>query len=407
MSLYAAKGYGAPSDRLSAPKTLSVYGGAGGKGIRISSSRTAPLSRGFNLADGLDLHVSANEKATMQNLNDRLAKYLEKVRSLETENAKLEKQIREWYENRTVVTRDHSHYFTIIEDLKRKILLAAKCNSKTILDIDNAKLAADDFKMKFDTERVMRQTVEADITGLRKLLDDLNLNRSDLEMQFEALNAERISMNRNHEEDLAQVQSHIGGQVNVEVDAAPSMDLNQAMTDIREHYESVATKNRKDLEVWYQSKVVPVEKEVIQQNESLLISRTELKELKSTVQKLQIELQSHHSMKDSLEGTLIDTQNRYANQLAGLQKTVSALEDQLTQIHGNIASNKMDYDQLLDLKTRLEMEISEYRRLLDGEDSSTTQVVTKVITVVETVVDGKVVESSRTVDIDVDSDGEP
>lgn len=33
---------------------------------------------------------------------------------------------------------------------------------------------------------------------------------------------------------------------------------------------------------------------------------------------------------------------------------------------------------------------------------STLSVVTKVITVVETVVDGKVVESSKTVDVDVD-----
>lgn len=37
-----------------------------------------------------------------------------------------------------------------------------------------------------------------------------------------------------------------------------------------------------------------------------------------------------------------------------------------------------------------------------GHKATTKQVVTKVITVVETVVDGKVVESSKTVDVDVD-----
>lgn len=47
---------------------------------------------------------------------------------------------------------------------------------------------------------------------------------------------------------------------------------------------------------------------------------------------------------------------------------VMGLEAQLSQIHANIASNKQDYDMLLDLKTRLELEIAEYRRLLDGED---------------------------------------
>lgn len=72
--------------------------------------------------------------------------------------------------------------------------------------------------------------------------------------------------------------------------------------------------------------------------------------------------------KVSLAGTLEETQGRYASQLAGLQNSVTSLEAQLSQLHANITSNKQDYDVLLDLKARLEMEIAEYRRLLDGED---------------------------------------
>merc|ERR1719268_747465 len=174
------------------------------------------------------------------------------------------------------------------------------------------------------------------------------------------------------------------------------------MTDIREHYEGVIAKNRKDLELWYQNKIAAVEQDVITHPETLVTSRTEIKDLKSTLQRLQIELQSNLSMKASLEDTLAETQARYAARLASLQNMVTSLEAQLFQLHANITSNKQEYDMLLDLKTRLELEIAEYRRLLDGEDDSTKQVVTKVITVVETVVDGKVVESSKTVDVDVE-----
>lgn len=56
-------------------------------------------------------------------------------------------------------------------------------------------------------------------------------------------------------QELILLRSQMGGQVNVAVDASPSPDLNQAMVDIREHYEGVISKSRKELEAWYQSKV--------------------------------------------------------------------------------------------------------------------------------------------------------
>lgn len=56
-------------------------------------------------------------------------------------------------------------------------------------------------------------------------------------------------------QDLLVLRSQMGGQVNVEVDAPAQEDLSSVMASIREHYETVANKNRRDVENWFQAKV--------------------------------------------------------------------------------------------------------------------------------------------------------
>lgn len=103
----------------------SVYGGAGGYGTRVSTSTNYGQGFGGNFQlniTGNDVLLTGNEKSTMQNLNDRLASYLEKVRSLEKANSLIEKQIKEWYEKNTTVIRcDYSSYLKTTEDLQKKV----------------------------------------------------------------------------------------------------------------------------------------------------------------------------------------------------------------------------------------------------------------------------------------------
>uniref|UniRef100_A0A8C4XJL3 Keratin 12 n=1 Tax=Falco tinnunculus TaxID=100819 RepID=A0A8C4XJL3_FALTI len=348
---------------------LGFGGGSGGFGGGSGSG----FGGGFGGAGAGDGGlISGSKKETMQNLNDRLAAYLDKVRSLEDANTELERKIREWYEKNGPGVgipgsgNDYSKYYPIIEDLRSKIINATIDNARIILQVDNARLAADDFRLKYENEVALRQSVEADINGLRRVLDELTLTRADLEMQIESLNEELAYLKKNHEE-LQGIQSSACGQVSVEMDAAPGIDLTKLLNDMRGQYEVIAEQNRKEAEAWFNEKSGELKREISTNTEQLQSGKSEITDLKRTLQSLEIELQSQLAMKKSLEDTLAETEGGYCAQLSQIQLQIGNLESQLFQVRADMERQNAEYQQLLDIKTRLEMEIETYRRLLDGE----------------------------------------
>ncbi|XP_036263630.1 keratin, type I cytoskeletal 27 [Pipistrellus kuhlii] len=319
--------------------------------------------------------LSGNEKVTMQNLNDRLASYLDNVRALEEANADLEQKIKGWYEkfgpgSCRGLDHDYSRYFPIIDDLRSQIISATTSNASVVLQNDNARLTADDFRLKFENEQALHQSVDADVSSLRRVLDELTLCRTDLEIQLEALSEELAYLKKNHEEEMKALQCSAGGNVSVEMNAAPGVDLTVLLNNMRAEYEDLAEQNRRDAEAWFNEKSASLQQQISDDAGATTSARNELTEMKRTLQTLEIELQSLLAMKQSLECSLTETEGNYCGQLAQIQAQIGALEEQLHQVRTETEGQKLEYEQLLDIKVHLEKEIETYCRLIDGEDGS-------------------------------------
>ncbi|KAJ6660705.1 hypothetical protein lerEdw1_017702 [Lerista edwardsae] len=304
----------------------------------------------------------------MQNLNDRLASYLDKVRCLEEENSELECKIREWYDRQgsLIDMKDYSCYYHQIEDLKNQIICATVDNSKLVLDIDNNRMTADDFRLKYDTELALCQNVEADINGLRQVLDQLTLCRSDLEAQLESLREELCCLKKNHDEEVKALKNQATGDVSVEVNSCPGPDLKKILEEMRCQYETMIENNRREVEQWYENKMEEVNREVCSSSKEFEDLNSQVVDLKRQMQTLEIDLQAQLSLRDTLQGSLAETECRYNNHLAEIQNQISCVEQQLSELRTEMECQNREYRELLDVKCRLEQEIQTYRSLLEG-----------------------------------------
>uniref|UniRef100_H0X4U5 IF rod domain-containing protein n=2 Tax=Otolemur garnettii TaxID=30611 RepID=H0X4U5_OTOGA len=313
--------------------------------------------------------LNGHEKETMRFLNDRLANYLEKVRQLERDNAELETKLREWSRcHESSVCPDYQSYFRTIEELQQKILCSKAENARLIVQIDNAKLAADDFRIKHESELALRQLVEADMCGTQKLLDDATLAKSDLEAQQESLKEEQLALKSNHEQEVKILRSQLGDKLRIELDTEPPVDLSRVLGEMRCQYETMVETNRQDVEQWFQAQSEGISLQAMSCSEELQCCQSEILELRCSVNALEVERQAQHTLKDCLQNSLCEAEARYGTELAQMQSLISNVEEQLSEIRADLERQNQEYQVLLDVKARLEDEINTYRKLLESED---------------------------------------
>ncbi|KAL2100688.1 hypothetical protein ACEWY4_002449 [Coilia grayii] len=310
-------------------------------------------------------------KDTMQSLNERLASYLDKVSQLEASNQALEQQIHEYLNKKTPEERrDYEAKLQTVNGLREEINGYFCTIAKLNLEIEHTQYESKDYQIKIDEEARMCLSSESEISLLEALQRDSEAQNVELEFEISQKEEEMAYIQSEWEENLLELRSQASGSVNVELAIKDSADLIQELHDLREQCMAVVEKNQKEVEKWFDKKMSELQTTEKQESSETESSTTALRDLKKTVQNLTIELQQLHSQMSVLEQNKMEMTTKYSLCLHQYQMRVNSLEEELQRLRADINQQGALYQELLDIKTHLELEITQYKKILDGEGIS-------------------------------------